>query len=133
MFPYFMNISILFNQYCYNIVSREIFVYDFTMSNLVSVFPHAYVIEFGKSALITRNQQTLCIETNPDIFIIRNPDIFIIRGIFETLKYSKCISKIFPGYKYFLLNAPYRRSRSQMFIKIGVLKYFAIFTGKHLR
>ena len=41
MFPYFMTISILFNQYCYNSVSREIFVYDFTMSNLVSVFPHA--------------------------------------------------------------------------------------------
>ena len=79
------------------------------------------------------NQQTLCIETNPDIFIIRNPDIFIIRGIFETLKYSKCLSKIFPGYNYFLLNAPSRRSRSQMFFKIGVLKYFAIFTGKHLR
>ena len=36
-----------------------------------------------------------------------------------------------------LLNAPlyfemYRTSRSQMFFKIGVLKNFTIFTGKHL-
>ena len=32
----------------------------------------------------------------------------------------------------FLLNDYFRGSRSQMFLKIVVLKYFAIFTGKHL-
>ena len=122
-------------QYC--LISTAIILYHgkylFMILPYQTSFPcfrMHYVIEFGKSVLITPNQQTLCIETNPDIFIIRNPDIFIIRGIFETLKYSKCLSKIFPGYNYFLWNAPYRRSRSQMFFKICVLKYFAIFTGK---
>ena len=73
------------------------------------------------------------LKANPDKFIIRNLDIIIIRGNIEALKYSKCLSKIFPGYNYFSLNAPSRRSRSLMFFKIVVLKYFAIFTGKHLR
>ena len=34
---------------------------------------------------------------------------------------------------YFFLVSINRSSRSQMFFKIGVLKNFAIFTGKHLR
>ena len=56
-------------------------------------------------------------------------NIYVVGSANVFQKYFQAIAN------YFLLNdAPSssRRSRLQMFFKIGVLKYFAIFTGKHL-
>ena len=36
------------------------------------------------------------------------------------------------GFSGVLLKTTFRSSRSQMFFKMGVLKHFEIFTGKHL-
>ena len=93
------------------------------------------------------HQQTLCIETNPDIFIIRNPNIFIIRGIFKTLKYSKVqrylhfcqtFHNVFRKSFQAITNLIFAECSLQKepfasVFKIGVLKNFPIFTGKHLR
>ena len=62
----------------------------------------------------------------------KNPENHPVRAKLRTLKCLKVYQELPPFGKFVTEVLIFRSSRSLMFFKIGVLKNFATFTGKHL-